>query len=48
MKKNIYEVGVTGTRNILNSLPSNSKIVFPSTHVIFEGLKTTEKKYRGK
>ena len=42
-EKNIYEVGVTGTRNILNSLPSNSKIVFPSTHVIFEGLKTTEK-----
>ncbi len=42
-EKNIYNVGVIGTRNILNSLSNDSKIVFPSTHVIFEGLKTTEK-----
>ena len=41
--KMIYEVGVIGTRNVINFLSSNSKIVFPSTHVIFEGLKKLEK-----
>ena len=42
LDKNIYEIGVIGTRNILNSLSDDSKIVFPSTHVIFEGLKEIE------
>ena len=42
-EQNIYEVGVIGTRNILDSLSEASKIIFPSTHVIYEGLKTMEK-----
>ena len=42
-EQNIYEVGVIGTRNVLDSLSEASKIIFPSTHVIYEGLKTMEK-----
>ena len=38
-EKLVYEVGVEGTRNIINLSPKETKIVFPSTHVIFEGLK---------
>ena len=41
--KEIYEVGVLGTRNVLNFVEKNTKIVFPSTHVVFEGLKTVRK-----
>ena len=31
-------VGVTGTRNIIKNSPDTVKIIFPSTHVVFEGL----------
>ena len=41
--KEIYEVGVLGTRNILNCVEEHTKIVFPSTHVVFEGLKSVKK-----
>ncbi|MAR64512.1 MAG: hypothetical protein CMB83_01075 [Flammeovirgaceae bacterium] len=41
--KEIYEVGVLGTRNILNCVQEHTKIVFPSTHVVFEGLKSVKK-----
>jgi len=41
--KEIYEVGVLGTRNILNCVEEYTKIVFPSTHVVFEGLKSVKK-----
>ncbi len=37
--KEIREVGVKGTQNIIKYSKKNVKIVFPSTHVIFEGLK---------
>ena len=37
--KKIRDVGVTGTENIIKYSKKNVKIVFPSTHVIFEGLK---------
>ncbi len=33
------KIAVVGTQNILNSMNSNAKIIFPSTHVVFEGLK---------
>ena len=39
----IKNVAINGTNNILSSIPSNCKIIFPSTHVIFEGLKKTKK-----
>ena len=35
----IKNVAIEGTSNILESMSSNAKIIFPSTHVIFEGLK---------
>ena len=37
--KKIEEVGVTGTQNILDSINENCKIILPSTHVVFEGIK---------
>ena len=30
---------VEGTRNILNNIPQKCKIIFPSTHVVYEGIK---------
>ena len=41
--KKIREIAVEGTNNILNSIPQKCKIIFPSTHVIFEGLNKTKK-----
>ncbi|MDC0152913.1 NAD-dependent epimerase/dehydratase family protein [Candidatus Pelagibacter sp.] len=41
--KKIVQVAIEGTNNILNSIPKNCKIIFPSTHVIYEGLKETRK-----
>ena len=38
----IEEVGIDGTRNILNSMPKDAKLIFPSTHVVYEGLKKTK------
>ena len=31
-------VAVEGTQNILNAMNKNCKIIFPSTHVVFEGI----------
>ena len=36
--KKIREVGEKGTQNILDSINDNCKIVFPSTHVVYEGI----------
>ena len=36
------KTAIDGTRNILNAMNKDAKIIFPSTHVVFEGL--TEKK----
>ena len=35
----IKEVGEKGTQNILEVISSKCKVVFPSTHVVYEGLK---------
>jgi len=35
----IRDTGVLGTRNIIKYLPAKTKLMFPSTHVVFEGLK---------
>ncbi len=41
-EKKVFSVGVEGTQNIINLSSKSAKIVFPSTHVIFEGLKKVE------
>ena len=35
----IKDIAIEGTNIILNNLNSNSKIIFPSTHVVYEGFK---------
>jgi nucleoside-diphosphate-sugar epimerase len=37
----IAKVAIEGTNNILKLIPQDAKIIFPSTHVIFDGLKET-------
>jgi len=40
LDEKIRSIGIDGTKNILNSINSKCKLIFPSTHVVFEGLKT--------
>ena len=35
----IKTVGVEGTQNILEAVTNKCKIIFPSTHVVYEGIK---------
>ncbi len=37
----IRSIGIDGTRNVVTSISSSCKLVFPSTHVIFEGFSNT-------
>ena len=39
----IKTIAIDGTRNVLNSIDKKCKLIFPSTHVIYEGLKETKK-----
>ena len=39
----IISVGVEGTKNILNAINDKCKIIFPSTHVVYEGLNEVRK-----
>ena len=41
--KKIKEVGETGTQNILNVISDKCKIIFPSTHVVYEGINEVKK-----
>ena len=43
MKIKLRQVAEEGTQNILNSIKENCKIIMPSTHVVFEGLKNVKK-----
>ena len=36
--KEIIEVGEKGTQNILDAISNKCKIIFPSTHVVYEGI----------
>ncbi len=36
----IKQVAIDGTANVLSSMNKDATIIFPSTHVVFEGLKT--------
>ena len=39
----IKKVGIKGTKNMINYSKESCKIIFPSTHVVFEGLETVKK-----
>ena len=41
--KKILSVGIEGTVNVLESIPNSCKLIFPSTHVVYEGFKKIEK-----
>ena len=36
-------VAIEGTQNILDSINDNCKLIFPSTHVVYEGIKEVKK-----
>ncbi len=39
----IRTIAIEGTNNVLNSIGDKCKLIFPSTHVIYEGLRKTKK-----
>ena len=39
--REIKEVGIDGSRNVIKFTNDNCKIIFPSTHVVFEGFEET-------
>ena len=41
--QNIKKVGEEGTQNILNAISDKCKIIFPSTHVVYEGIDKVKK-----
>ena len=42
LDEKIRATAIDGTNNILGLIPEKCKIIFPSTHVIFEGFKETK------
>ena len=42
LDEKIRSIAVDGTNNLLKSIPRRCKIIFPSTHVVFEGFQTTK------
>ncbi len=43
LDERIRTVAIDGTNNVLNSISKKCKLIFPSTHVVFEGLKKAKK-----
>ncbi len=43
LDKKIKSIAIEGTNNVLKFLDKKSKIIFPSTHVVFEGFKKVKK-----
>ena len=41
--ENIKKIAIDGTKNILDSISQKCKIIFPSTHVIYEGINETKR-----
>ena len=41
----IKSIGIEGTLNVLKYSSKNARFIFPSTHVVYEGLKKIKKKY---
>ena len=42
-EKKIEEVAIEGTQNIINSIKDDCKIILPSTHVVYEGIRDVKK-----
>lgn len=40
---NIRKVAIEGTNNVINSIHEDCKLIFPSTHVVYEGLQQLKK-----
>jgi len=40
--KEIKEYGIVGTQNVIKYSPKKCKIIFPSTHVVYEGIEETK------
>ena len=43
LDERIRSIAIEGTNNVLNSISKKCKLIFPSTHVVFEGLKKAKK-----
>jgi nucleoside-diphosphate-sugar epimerase len=43
LDERIRSIAIEGTNNIINSISKKCKLIFPSTHVVFEGLKKAKK-----
>jgi nucleoside-diphosphate-sugar epimerase/quercetin dioxygenase-like cupin family protein len=43
LDERIRSIGIEGTNNIINSISKKCKLIFPSTHVVFEGLKKAKR-----
>ena len=41
-EKKLNLVAIEGTKNVISSMPNDCKIIFPSTHVIYEGLQSNK------
>ncbi|MCH8945323.1 MAG: NAD(P)-dependent oxidoreductase [Nanoarchaeota archaeon] len=41
LEREIVDVGINGTNNIINNMDKKTKLIFPSTHVVFEGYENT-------
>jgi len=46
LDEKISSIAIDGTNNILNAIPKKCKIIFPSTHVVYEGFKVAKKNIR--
>jgi len=44
LDEKIRSIAIDGTNNILKTIPDKCKIIFPSTHVVFEGFNETKTK----
>jgi len=43
LDERIKSIAIEGTNNVINSISKKCKLIFPSTHVVFEGLKKAKK-----
>ena len=44
----INQVAIEGTQNVIDAMPEKCKIIFPSTHVVFEGIESSKKEINEK
>ncbi len=46
LDERIRSIAIEGTNNVINSISKKCKLIFPSTHVVFEGLKKAKRNIR--